>query len=126
MFHESAGRSNCATKLRRAMSAVTYAKTRMLVWADAAFALQSPRPDEILFCLAAIAVAQSGPLVKVAMLCTGIDGQARVASAPASMGTQELPCFVRLKKSPAFLAQLIGLYCETGKNFDKLAPECHI
>ena len=42
------------------------------------------------------------------------------------MGTQELPCFVRLKKSPVFLQQLTGLYCETGKNSDDLASECHI
>ena len=42
------------------------------------------------------------------------------------MGTQELPCFVRLKKSPAFLQQLTGLYCETGKNSDELECEYHI
>ena len=35
------------------------------------------------------------------------------------MGTQELPCFVRLKKSPAFLPQLTGSYCETGKDLDE-------
>jgi len=42
------------------------------------------------------------------------------------MGTQELPCFVRLKRSPVFLLQLTGLYCETGKNSDELASEYHI
>ena len=41
------------------------------------------------------------------------------------MGTQELPCFVRSKKSPAFLPQLTGSYCETGKNSDELTSECH-
>lgn len=49
----------------------------------------------------------------------------RQCSALASMGTQELPCFVRLKKSPVFLQQLTGLYCETGKDSNELAPECH-
>ena len=76
---ESAVRSNCANKLRRAMRAVTYAKALKSVRADAAFALQSPRPDVRLFCLAAIVVAQSRPLVKAAMFSTGIDGYARVA-----------------------------------------------
>ena len=35
------------------------------------------------------------------------------------MGTQELPCFVRSKKSPAFLPQLTGSHCETGKDPDE-------
>ena len=42
------------------------------------------------------------------------------------MGTQELPCFERLKKNPVFLPQLTGLHCETGKNSDELAPKCHV
>jgi hypothetical protein len=37
-----------------------------------------------------------------------------------------LPCFVRLKKSPVFLQQLTGSYCETAKNSDELASECHV
>jgi hypothetical protein len=61
------------------MRAVTYAKALKSVRADAAFALQSHRPDVRLFCLAAIAVAQSRPLVKAAMFSTGLDGYARVA-----------------------------------------------
>ena len=76
---ESAVRSNCANELRRAMRAVTYAKALKSIRADAAFALQSPRPDVRLFCLAAIAAAQSRPLFKAAMFSTGIDGYARVA-----------------------------------------------
>ncbi|OJF94431.1 hypothetical protein [Pararhizobium antarcticum] len=76
---ESAVLSNCAVRLRRAMRAVTFAKALKSVRADSAFALQSPRPDVRLFCLAAIAVAQSRPLVKAAMFSTGIDGHARVA-----------------------------------------------
>jgi len=47
--------------------------------ADTAFALQSPRPDVRLFCLAAIAAAQSRPLATAAMLSTGLDGYARIA-----------------------------------------------
>jgi predicted amino acid-binding ACT domain protein len=58
---------------------VTYAKALKSVRADAAFALQSPRPDVRLFCLAAIAMAQSRPLAKAAMFSTGLDGYARVA-----------------------------------------------
>lgn len=61
------------------MWAVTFAKALKSVRADAAFALQSPRPDVRLFCLAAIAVAQSRPLGKAAMFSIGIDGHARVA-----------------------------------------------
>jgi hypothetical protein len=76
---ESAVRSNCTNELRRAMRAVTYAKALKSVCADAAFSLQSPRPDVRLFCLAAIAVAQSRPLVKAAMFSSAIDGHARVA-----------------------------------------------
>ena len=48
------------------------------VCADATFALQSPRSDARLFCLAAIATAQSRPLVKAAMFSAGIDGYTRV------------------------------------------------
>ena len=61
------------------MRAVTYAKALKSVRSDAAFALQSPRLDVRLFCLAAIAAAQSRPLAKAAMFGTGIDGYARVA-----------------------------------------------
>jgi hypothetical protein len=75
---ESAVRSNSANKLRRAMRAATYAKALKSVRADAAFALQSPRPEVRLFCLAAIAAAQSRPLVKAAMFSTDLDGYARV------------------------------------------------
>lgn len=111
---ESAATSNCANKLRRAMQAATYAKALQSVRADTAFALQSPRPEVRLFCLAALEVAQSRLLSK------------RHCSAPTWMDTQELPCFVRLKRNPAFLQQLAGSYCETGKNADQLALEYHI
>ena len=61
------------------MRAVTFAKALKCVRVDAAFALQNPRPDLRLFCVAAIASAQSRPLVKAAMFSSGIDGYARVA-----------------------------------------------
>ena len=75
---ESAVTSNCANKLRRAMRAATYAKALKSARADTAFALQSPRPDVRLFCLAAIDVAQSLPLAKAAQFSTDLDGYARV------------------------------------------------
>ena len=76
---ESAVTSNCANKHRRAMRAASYAKALKSVRADTAFALQSPRPDVRLFCLATIVEAQSRPLVKAALFSTGLDGYARVA-----------------------------------------------
>lgn len=76
---EYAVRSNCTIRLRRALRAVTFAKALKSVRADAAFALQNPRPDVRLFCLAAIAMAQSRPLGKAAMFSTDLDGHARVA-----------------------------------------------
>ena len=76
---ESAVTSNCANKLRRAMRAATYAKALKSVRADTAFALQSPRPDVRLFCLAAIAAAQAHPLIKAALFSRSTDGFARAA-----------------------------------------------
>ena len=67
-----------------------------------------------LFCLAAIDVAQSRPLAKAAMFSAGLDGYARIALLRA------------FEKSPVFLQQLTGLYCETGKNSGEMATECHI
>jgi hypothetical protein len=61
------------------MRAATYAKALKSVRTETAFALQSPRPDVRLFCLAAIATAQSRPLIKAAMFSTSLDGCARVA-----------------------------------------------
>jgi hypothetical protein len=50
----------------------------------------------------------------------------RLCSALASMGTQELPCFMRSKRSPGFLQQLTRSYCETGKDSHQLAPKYHV
>jgi len=61
------------------MRAVTFAQALKSVRADSALALQNPRPDVRLFCLAAIAVARSRPLGKAVMFSTDLDGLARVA-----------------------------------------------
>lgn len=76
---ERAAKSNSAIDLRRAMRAVTFAKGLKANRGDPVFALQSPRSDVRLFCLAAIAAAQSRPLVKAAMFSIAINDYARVA-----------------------------------------------
>jgi hypothetical protein len=78
MLLDHAAKPNSEIDLRRAMRAVTFAKALKSVRGDPASALQSPRPDVRLFCLAAIAAAQSRPLVKAAMFSIGIDDYARV------------------------------------------------
>jgi putative hemolysin len=66
-------------QLRRAMRAVSFAMGLKALRGDPLFALQSPRPIIRLFCLAAIASAQSRPLVKAALCSMDIDVYARVA-----------------------------------------------
>ena len=66
-------------QLRRAMRAVSFAMGLKALRGDPLFALQSPRPIIRLFCLAAIASAQSRPLVKAALCSMDIDVNARVA-----------------------------------------------
>lgn len=79
------------------MRAATYAKALKSVRADTTFVLQSPRPEVRLFCLAAIAVAQSRPLDKAAMFSTGLDGYAKVALLRA------------FEKEPRLLAAVDGI-----------------
>lgn len=71
--------SGSARQLRRAMRAVTFAMGLKALHGDPFFALQSPRRNIRLFCLAAIAVAQSRPLVKASLCSMDIDVNARVA-----------------------------------------------
>ncbi len=71
--------SGSARELRRAMRAVTFAMGLNALRGDPFFALQSPRPNIRLFCLAAIVSAQSSPLVKAALCSMDIDVYARVA-----------------------------------------------
>lgn len=71
--------SGSACQLRRAMRAVTFAMGLKALRGDPFFTLQSPRPNIRLFCLAAIAAAQSRPLVKAALCSMDIDVYARVA-----------------------------------------------
>lgn len=76
---ERVAMSGSARQLRRAMRAVTFAMGLNALRGDPFFALQSPRPNIRLFCLAAIASAQSRPLVKAALCSMDIDVYARVA-----------------------------------------------
>lgn len=69
---EQAVRSDRTRSQRRAMRATTFAMALRAVRGDPLHALQSPRPEVRLFCLAAIAAAQSRPLLKAAILSTGI------------------------------------------------------
>ena len=76
---EQAIKADRSMHLRRAMRAVTFAMALRAVRGDPVHALQSPRPEVRLFSLAAIAVAQSRPLLKAAMLSIGIDDFAYAA-----------------------------------------------
>ena len=76
---ERVAMSGTAHELRRAMRAVTFAMGLNALRGDPFFALQSPRPNIRLFCLAAIVSAQSRPLVKAALCSMDIDVYARVA-----------------------------------------------
>lgn len=76
---ESAVRSHSPKQLRRAMRAVAFAMSLKTFRGDPSFAVQNPRSEVRLFCLAAIAAARSHPLAKAAMVSLGIDDYARVA-----------------------------------------------
>ena len=77
---ECAARSRGALKqLRRAMRAVTFAMSLKTFRGDPSFAVQNPRSEVRLFCLAAIAAARSHPLAKAAIVSKSIDDYARVA-----------------------------------------------
>ena len=76
---ERVAMSGSARELRRAMRAVTFAMGLNALRGDPFFALQSPRPNVRLFCLAAIVSVQSRPLVKAALCSMDIDVYARVA-----------------------------------------------
>ncbi|WP_149789484.1 TniQ family protein [Lutimaribacter pacificus] len=76
---ECAARSRCHRKFRRAMRAVTFAMSLKTFRGDPSFALQNPRPEVRLFCLAALAAVQSRPLAKAAIVSSGINDHARIA-----------------------------------------------
>lgn len=76
---ERVAMSGSARELRRAIRAVTFAMGLNALRGDPFFALQSPRPNVRLLCLAAIVSVQSRPLVKAALCSTDIDVYARVA-----------------------------------------------
>ena len=111
---ERAAKSSSAIDLRRAMRAVTFAKGLKSVRGDPAFALQSPRTDVRLFCLAAIAAAQSRPLVKAAMFSIGIDDYVRV-------------CLLRAyEKEPRLLAAVDQIARQRSKGTNPPAAKSHI
>lgn len=76
---EHVAKSNCPVQLRRAMRAVTFGMELKEVRSDPSFALQNPRPEVRLFCLAAIAAARTRPLAKAAVFSADIDDNARAA-----------------------------------------------
>jgi len=76
---EHAARSRGPKQLRRAMRAVTFAMSLKTFRGDPSFALQNPRSEVRLFCLAAIAATRSHPLAKAAVVSHSIDDYARVA-----------------------------------------------
>lgn len=76
---ERVAMSGSARELRRAMRAVTFAMGLNALRGDPFFALQSPRSNIRLFCLAAVVSAQSRPLVKAALCSMDIDVYSRVA-----------------------------------------------
>lgn len=76
---ERVAMSGSARQLRRSMRAVTFAMGLKALRGDPYFALQRPKPNIRLFCLAAIASGQSRPLVKAALCSVDIDVYARVA-----------------------------------------------
>ena len=110
---ERAATSNRPDLLRRAMRAVTFGMSLKAVRGDPLFALQSPRPEVRLFCLAAIAAAQSRPLVKAAISSSGIDDYARVALLRA------------FEKEPRLLAAVDHIARQRAKSIGAMAVESH-
>jgi len=76
---ECAARSRGPKQLQRAMRAVTFAMSLKTFRGDPSFAVQNPRSEVRLFCLAAISAARSHPLAKAAIVSHSIDDYARVA-----------------------------------------------
>lgn len=110
---EQAATSSGSVDLRRAMRAARFAMGLKKVCGDPAFALQGPRPDVRLFCLAAIAVARKRPLVKAVMFSAGIDGFARVALLAA------------FEKEPRLLVAVDRIVERTRQRTSPLAAESH-
>jgi hypothetical protein len=76
---EPAIKSDRSMHLRRAMRAVTFAMALRAVRGEPVHALQSPRPEVRLFCLAVLAFVQARSLLRAAMFSTGIDDFAYAA-----------------------------------------------
>jgi hypothetical protein len=108
---EHAARSRCPKQLRRAMRAVTFAMSLKTFRGDPSFALQNPRPEVRLFCLAAIAAVQSRPLAKAAIFSSGIDDYARVALLRA------------FEKEPRLLAAVDHIAQRRARSIGRMAAE---
>ena len=76
---ECAARSRGPKQLRRAMRAVAFAMLLKTFRGDPSFAIQNPRSEVRLFCLAAIDAARSHPLAKAAIVSHSIDDYAKAA-----------------------------------------------
>jgi hypothetical protein len=111
---ERVAMSGSARQLRRAMRAVTFAMGLKALRGDPFFALQRPQLNIRLFCLAAIASAQSRPLVKAALCSMNINVYARVALLRA------------YEKEPRLLASVDQIAQRMRLRADVLAISSHI
>ncbi|WP_297774837.1 hypothetical protein [uncultured Roseovarius sp.] len=106
---ECAARLGSPNQLRRAMRAVTFAMSKKAFCGDPSYALQNPKPEVRLFCLAAIAAARSRPLAKAAIFSSGIDAYERVALLRA------------FEKEPRLLAAVDHIAQRRARSIDPLA-----
>ena len=110
---ESAARSRGPKQLRRAMRAITFAMLLKTFRGDPSFAVQNPRSEVRLFCLAAIAAARSQPLAKAAIVSKSIDDYARVALLRA------------FEKEPRLLAAVDHIAQRRTKSAGPMTAESH-
>lgn len=110
---ECAARSHDTKQLRRAMRAVTFAMSLKAFRGDPSFAVQNPRSEVRLFCLAAIAAARSRPLAKAAIVSSSIDDYARVA------------LLRTFEKEPRLLAAVDYIARQHAKSIGVMAVESH-
>ena len=110
---ECAARSQGPRQLRRAMRAITFAMSLKTFRGDPSFAVQNPRSEVRLFCLAAIAAARSQPLAKAAIVSKSIDDYARVALLRA------------FEKEPRLLAAVDHIAQRRTKSAGPMTAESH-
>lgn len=110
---ECAARSRGPKQLLRAMRAVTFAMSLKTFRGNPSFALQTPRSEVRLFCLAAIAAARSRPMAKAAIVSSSIDDYARVALLRA------------FEKEPRLLAAVDHIAQRRARSIGPMAVESH-